>query len=632
MSKVSTAPKQVLAEGVTVMVAVAGVIPGLFVTNARISPVPLAAKPIAGLLFVQLNAVPFTVPTKLISVVEEPSHSIWSLTGPTVGVGFTIILKVSAIPVHPFAEGVTVMVAVTVVSLVFVTVKIAMSPFPAAAKPIEGVSFVQEKEVPPTVSTKLITAVEAPLHNVWGFTGSTVGVGFTVMVNVSSVPVHPLAEGVTMMVAVTAILLVLIAVKMAMSPFPAAGSPMDGVSFVQENEVPDTVSTKLIAVVEAPLHKVCGVTGSTVGVGFTVIVNVCDAPVHPLADGVTVIVAVTAVSLVFVAVKMAMFPFPAAVKPIEGVSFVQSKEVPPTVSTKPMAAVEAPLHKVCGFTGSTVGVGFTVMVNISLVPVHPLAEGVTVMVAVTAILLVLIAVKMAMSPFPAAGSPMDGVSFVQENEVPDTVSTKLIAVVEAPLHKVCGVTGSTVGVGFTVIVNVCDAPVHPLADGVTVIVAVTAVSLVFVAVKMAMFPFPAAVKPIEGVSFVQSKEVPPTVSTKPIAVVEAPLHNICGVTGATVGVGFTVMIYVSGVPLQPLAVGVMEILAVAGVLPVLVAVNPGISPVPLADKPMEVLSFVQLNVDPATLPFTGVIGELVPLQILWSLMAVTEGVGFTVIV
>ena len=62
----------------------------------------------------------------------------------------------------------------------------------------------------------------------------------------------------------------------------------------------------------------------TVGVGLTVIVNVCGEPAQPFADGVTLIVAVTGALEVFVAVNAAMFPVPLAAKPIEVVLFVQA--------------------------------------------------------------------------------------------------------------------------------------------------------------------------------------------------------------------------------------------------------------------------------------------------------------------
>ena len=85
----------------------------------------------------------------------------------------------------------------------------------------------------------------------------------------------------------------------------------------------------------------------------------------------------------------------------------------------------------------------------------------------------------------------------------------------------------------------------------------------------------------------------------------------------TVGVGSTVKVNVTGVPLHPFAIGVTVIVAVAGVVPALVAVNAFILPEPLAGRPIAGLLLVQLKVVPPTVPvkFTGDVD--VPLQIVW---------------
>ena len=57
--------------------------------------------------------------------------------------------------------------------------------------------------------------------------------------------------------------------------------------------------------------------------------------------------------------------------------------------------------------------------------------------------------------------------------------------------------------GFTVIENVLAVPAHPLADGVTVIVAVTGALVEFVAVNAEMLPVPLAARPMDVVLFVQ---------------------------------------------------------------------------------------------------------------------------------
>jgi hypothetical protein len=78
------------------------------------------------------------------------------------GRGLTVIVKVIAVPVHEFAEGVTVMVAVNGLLPVFVAVKAGILPVPLAAKPIEVFELVHEYVVPLTVPLKLM-ALTLPL-------------------------------------------------------------------------------------------------------------------------------------------------------------------------------------------------------------------------------------------------------------------------------------------------------------------------------------------------------------------------------------------------------------------------------------------------------------------------------------
>ena len=58
----------------------------------------------------------------------------------------------------------------------------------------------------------------------------TVGVGYTVIVNSNGVPTQPLAVGVTVIVATTVAVVLLVAVKDGIFPVPLAPKPMDGVS------------------------------------------------------------------------------------------------------------------------------------------------------------------------------------------------------------------------------------------------------------------------------------------------------------------------------------------------------------------------------------------------------------------
>jgi hypothetical protein len=76
------------------------------------------------------------------------------------------------------------------------------------------------------------------------------------------------------------------------------------------------------------------------------------------------------------------------------------------------------------------------MVKLFVGPGHPFAMGVTVMVAVTGALVVLMAVNEGILPLPVAAKPIDGLLFVQLKPVPLTALVKLIALVLAALHKV----------------------------------------------------------------------------------------------------------------------------------------------------------------------------------------------------
>ena len=72
-------------------------------------------------------------------------------------------------------------------------------------------------------------------------------------------------------------------------------------------------------------------------------------------------------------------------------------------------------------------------------------------------------------------------------------------------------------------------------------------------------------------------------------------------------------------------------LAVMGVRPVFVAGKDMIFPVPLAERPMAVLSLDQVKLVPATVPEKGATAAALPLQNTWLAGWVTVGVGFTVI-
>ena len=90
-----------------------------------------------------------------------------------------------------------------------------------------------------------------------------------------------------------------------------------------------------------------------------------------------------------------------------------------------MAVVAAPLQYTSLLMILATGVGLTVMVNDMGVPVHPLADGVTVMVATTGTVPVLMAVNDPILPVPLEARPIEGLSLLQVNDVPATDPLKL---------------------------------------------------------------------------------------------------------------------------------------------------------------------------------------------------------------
>ncbi|MBL0119838.1 MAG: hypothetical protein IPP89_12850 [Saprospiraceae bacterium] len=62
-----------------------GTVPVFTAVKAGILPVPLAERPMAGLLLVQLYAVLATGPVKLTASVLLPLHNVWLETGFIVG-------------------------------------------------------------------------------------------------------------------------------------------------------------------------------------------------------------------------------------------------------------------------------------------------------------------------------------------------------------------------------------------------------------------------------------------------------------------------------------------------------------------------------------------------------------------
>ena len=110
--------------------------------------------------------------------------------------------------------------------------------------------------------------------------------------------------------------------------------------------------------------------------------------------------------------------------------------------------------------------------------------------------------------------------------------------------------------------------------------------------------------------------VPLTAPVKLIADMAVFLQTVWSAMVLTVGIGLTLMINDLEEEAQtgpPGKVGVTVIVAINGLVPVFVAVKEGIFPVPLAARPIAVLSLTQLNVAPAV-PVKLTAFVLVPLQ------------------
>ena len=74
------------------------------------------------------------------------------------------MLNDKGVPTHPFALGVIVTVATTIVVPALVAVKDGILPVPLAASPMDGVLLTHAKVVPATGPERVIKEVVAPLQ------------------------------------------------------------------------------------------------------------------------------------------------------------------------------------------------------------------------------------------------------------------------------------------------------------------------------------------------------------------------------------------------------------------------------------------------------------------------------------
>ena len=151
--KVAIAPGQPVAVGLTVTVATTGIVPGLNAVYPLMLSAPVVPKPT--LTFeVQVKLAPGTPPVKWIVEAVSPLQCTLLAIGSTVGLGLTVTWKVSATPVQPLADGVTITVEITVAKVAFEATYGNISPVLAVPKPT-FIEDVQVNVVPATSPVKL---------------------------------------------------------------------------------------------------------------------------------------------------------------------------------------------------------------------------------------------------------------------------------------------------------------------------------------------------------------------------------------------------------------------------------------------------------------------------------------------
>ena len=132
-------------------------------------------------------------------LVAVPLQIVWEAgVATTFGNGFTVMITLIGVPLHPPAEGVMVYVAVPLTLPVVVRVWAMLVPNPAVAPLTPACDTVQLYAGLPT-PLLVLKAIEvvAPLQIVWeDGVATTSGLGFTVMITVTGTPGQLAAEGV----------------------------------------------------------------------------------------------------------------------------------------------------------------------------------------------------------------------------------------------------------------------------------------------------------------------------------------------------------------------------------------------------------------------------------------------------
>ena len=105
---------------------------------------------------------------KKIGEMVVPAQTEISEIASAIGLGFIVIVYDFDGPLHPFIEGVTIMVALIGSLVKFLAVKVGTdkAPVPAAINPILVLLFVQEYCTPDGVPANTIAETVVPLHMV----------------------------------------------------------------------------------------------------------------------------------------------------------------------------------------------------------------------------------------------------------------------------------------------------------------------------------------------------------------------------------------------------------------------------------------------------------------------------------
>jgi hypothetical protein len=155
-----------------------------------------------------------------------------------------------------------------------------------------------------------------------------------------------------------------------------------------------------------------------------------------------------------------------------------------------------------------------------------------------------------------------------------------------------------------VTVKLIGNPEQPFFVGVTVIVPVISKPVALAgAVHELILPEPDETKPMDVLLFVHVYIIPVILPVKAGTVIVAPGHVAMSLNCVTVGVGYIVTLKLIVLPIHPFVdVGVTVIVPVMfDAVPLVGAVQYGISPDPDAPKPIDVLLFVHVYVVPVRL-------------------------------